>query len=1374
MKKRKLLAFILLTGCLVTSCGFKTNKNNVVWSKWHDNGDGTHSRHALNDITIQETDVHHFSLFKTNVEPTDVTPGKAIYSCDECGAKEERIVSPTGNYVFDQKVVSPQYLYEKCSEHSSIYYMSSKEGAYGNPDHLFEVSDIGDEYTEVDVAHSDGSQYINTGVKNTNQYTTEANYASGQSVPAEYAEVEYLKAGADQWIDTMYVIKSDKFKVSFKVGLDLNDCNALTLFGSSTSNARRYSLCIYHSNSYGEGVFLHWVGDGARLMPITYQNGLNEATYEVNSGIVSAEVNGTSYSSPYEGQASNEANIYIFGESMGNESVERANGYTLYRYTLSEGGKDVRNMIPVIRLSDNKPGLYDTVSKCFFTNKGTGEFEVGELVNRGSSRLPSAYTELDYIESTGTEYIDTGIIPNQNTGIEIKISSNSYEHNELFICGSGVDSSHQAFEIYPWPLYADWKMQFNYGTDDVFLGTVTPNALDQVTVTQKKQQVSMNVGGSMLNSEHPANTFTSPYTLTLLALHRENTIVSTANVKIYECRIWDNDELMRNFVPCRKNATSEMGLFDLISNEFFANAGTGGFQAGNEVKTSGARLPSDYKEVEYIESTGSQTIDTGVKFDMSVDACEVVNQSTVLDQNGMILASADAYATNYFWYYHYMISSHLALYVHEGGQQHLVGSVPTDLEKHKMEYHNKSYYIDGQLVGTSTDNLVETDANLFISSWGDNYFYQGKIFSCKIWKGVSKVLTRDFVPCVRRLDNKPGLYDLVTGTFFTTNGESDYFPGREVNRNSNTNSLYSELEYIKFNGTQFIDTLIQEEGTWKIDLEWTPDGTRQLIGYSGGGAEYFGVQPTGNYGIYTPSEIPAGNRDIIHYNYSNHNVTLIVNSTVVVNSNQDRAPQNSFSFGGLALNGSEISFPNTGLKLYSAEFRVGDDLIASFKPALNNSTGKAGLYNTVSDEFLGDTLGGSFEMGSIVGDIGTEIAQETENLDDIQPVALPASYHQLAYINALGYHTIETGLKGAMTIEMVAQFKNVHIAQSFGYNAEKPVFVIDRDGKYFSQTERVGGKDKIVMDIEETEQGKYKATLNGSDYFETDCDIPAGEDMKLFSSKGTGGVYGKIYSVKISQKNQVKMNLIPVKNIYLNEVGFYDLVSENFYKSTNNVEFTGGSDMNVDIDMSNINMFISRYSNEKILQKTDMSDFKVFDEHNKMIKDFVPVLRNSDGKLGFYETVEKKFYESPIGNEFTYDNKVGHIFEAEKTLVGPTHSANGEKETVCKICGRHVHEKIECTSYKVTFQIPSFVQTIKIFSEVDPSKYEESLVGYTRNANTYNYSKVNAMIYFEVVTTDNTEIVVKASNGKVKRVEGNKYRVTGIVHDCVITITKKT
>ena len=150
MKLKRLIGFLIILGATLTSCGFKNTKNDIVWSKWHDNGDGTHSRHDISDITVVETDVHHFSLTKTTIEPTDVTPGKATYQCIECGAKDERVLSPTGNYVFNQKVVKPEYLYEKCSEHSSIYYMSSVEGAYGNPDYLFEVSDIGEGYTEVD------------------------------------------------------------------------------------------------------------------------------------------------------------------------------------------------------------------------------------------------------------------------------------------------------------------------------------------------------------------------------------------------------------------------------------------------------------------------------------------------------------------------------------------------------------------------------------------------------------------------------------------------------------------------------------------------------------------------------------------------------------------------------------------------------------------------------------------------------------------------------------------------------------------------------------------------------------------------------------------------------------------------------------------------------------------------------------------------------------------------------------------------------------------------------------------------------------------------------------------------------------------------
>lgn len=40
-----------------------------------------------------------------------------------------------------------------------------------------------------------------------------------------------------------------------------------------------------------------------------------------------------------------------------------------------------------------------------------------EPVLKGDSRLPSGYTELKYIESSGTQYVDTGVVPNNKGGV---------------------------------------------------------------------------------------------------------------------------------------------------------------------------------------------------------------------------------------------------------------------------------------------------------------------------------------------------------------------------------------------------------------------------------------------------------------------------------------------------------------------------------------------------------------------------------------------------------------------------------------------------------------------------------------------------------------------------------------------------------------------------------------------------------------------------------------------------------------------------------------------------------------------------------------------------------------------------------------------
>lgn len=50
----------------------------------------------------------------------------------------------------------------------------------------------------------------------------------------------------------------------------------------------------------------------------------------------------------------------------------------LYGLKVSKGNNELANYIPCIRKTDNKPGMYDTVTKTFYTNAGTGEFIIPE------------------------------------------------------------------------------------------------------------------------------------------------------------------------------------------------------------------------------------------------------------------------------------------------------------------------------------------------------------------------------------------------------------------------------------------------------------------------------------------------------------------------------------------------------------------------------------------------------------------------------------------------------------------------------------------------------------------------------------------------------------------------------------------------------------------------------------------------------------------------------------------------------------------------------------------------------------------------------------------------------------------------------------
>lgn len=204
--------------------------------------------------------------------------------------------------------------------------------------------------------------------------------------------------------------------------------------------------------------------------------------------------------------------------------------------------------------------------------------------------LPNGYTRLEYIQSTGTQYIDTGFKPNQNTRLVLDFeNTGDYSSMTTGLCplfgarNASAAASSSAFALWigskSYPHYGNVA----YNANGNF--TVALNA--RLTYEMNKNVVS--IGSEVITCS--SATFTTNYNLCLLTINNYGTIETRrASGKLWGAKIYDNGTLVRDFVPC-KNASGTVGLYDVKNGVFYSNKGSGTFTAGAEI------LP-DYKLVD--------------------------------------------------------------------------------------------------------------------------------------------------------------------------------------------------------------------------------------------------------------------------------------------------------------------------------------------------------------------------------------------------------------------------------------------------------------------------------------------------------------------------------------------------------------------------------------------------------------------------------------------------------------------------------------------------------------------------------------------------------------------------------------------------------
>lgn len=204
--------------------------------------------------------------------------------------------------------------------------------------------------------------------------------------------------------------------------------------------------------------------------------------------------------------------------------------------------------------------------------------------NSVQANLPDGYTQLEYIESTGTQGIDTGINPTvaKSTEIQIKLLETVITGS-----GSGFGLNLSLNVVNTTPGY--WRIN---GVQTNITRQV--GKIFNITLKQTSQGRYYNINGEEgygSNSE-PSGSF-------CIGVLGESPSYNL-KAKWYYCKILENNQLVQNLIPARRNSDNVLGMYDTISNTFLTNAGTGEFIAGGVVvPTPSTPIP--------IESVGDKT-----------------------------------------------------------------------------------------------------------------------------------------------------------------------------------------------------------------------------------------------------------------------------------------------------------------------------------------------------------------------------------------------------------------------------------------------------------------------------------------------------------------------------------------------------------------------------------------------------------------------------------------------------------------------------------------------------------------------------------------------------------------------------------------------
>lgn len=676
-------------------------------------------------------------------------------------------------------------------------------------------------------------------------------------LPPGFERIPCIVADGTQYLDTGYTPTSTNmgFYLDFFFDGAVSSTDSIRLMGSSKMNDGVWgglSISGYGQFIGGQMTFCKCEG---YLNPGLVGNTRMQLELKRNHYTTST---GLDYMIEEDGQSSDNfcGNIYL-----GIVHTDEAHGGLvdqkrwlkgkIYRFKIYEGDTVIHDFVPV-RSAGGLVGLYDVAGDLGLRTSATASpYAVGE----------SDLVFLEYVESTGTQYFDTGYTPTNDLFgfyLDFRYDDKVGTSGQAQILGSSKQN------------YGKWGGvclngyattpggQLRFGPGDAKNPQLVSGQRMQCQL--KNRVYTSSTGASVNFNASSMDYYGSVY---LGKIHYDGSPGNTMKGLYYSFRLFDGDKVVRDYRPAKQGGV--VGFYDQVTKSFRGSETSPGFVAGPEAcdlevvsaregvgsvttgfktfalargATFGCKaspywtnettqvkyaclgwtlkdgsgnvlgtkeslkfkealpdgetlvlewnyvpceLPTDYRLLKYITSTGKQAADLGVtpmKSTRVIYDFELTSVSSTRSLSGW--GSGGSSHDGFMWgrkensFPEYFSSS-----VGAGWMFKSTG-VLIDTERHVFDLSDGVQMFDGNLYGTSRTveppyfdpNNSPSQQHFYAAAlhggWGagDGTVYgpmESNIYGCRIFSGAREVV--DFVPCKRASDSAVGLYDVRSGAF---------------------------------------------------------------------------------------------------------------------------------------------------------------------------------------------------------------------------------------------------------------------------------------------------------------------------------------------------------------------------------------------------------------------------------------------------------------------------------------------------------------------------------------------------------------------------------------------------------------------------------